>query len=74
MGRAAPGGGSGVGRVAALRVLELAGIAGDVRPEELALAEFAALSRAFVAERYAQPSDATTSTRAQEGGRRAGAS
>ena len=36
---------------AALRVLEAAGTPGDVRPEDLGLAEFAALCRAVVAER-----------------------
>lgn len=41
------------GEGAALRVLEAAGIPGDVRPEDLGLAEFAALCRAVVAERDA---------------------
>ncbi|MFN2426833.1 MAG: 16S rRNA (adenine(1518)-N(6)/adenine(1519)-N(6))-dimethyltransferase RsmA, partial [Candidatus Binatia bacterium] len=41
------------GAGAAERVLEAAGIAGNVRPEELGLAEFAALTRAVVVERGA---------------------
>lgn len=41
------------GEGAAARVLAAAGIAGDVRPEALGLAEFAALTRAVVAERDA---------------------
>jgi 16S rRNA A1518/A1519 N6-dimethyltransferase RsmA/KsgA/DIM1 with predicted DNA glycosylase/AP lyase activity len=35
------------------RVLSAAAIAGDIRPEQLGLAEFAALTRAVVAEREA---------------------
>ncbi len=38
------------GREAIERVLAAAGVAGDVRPEDLGLAEFAALTRAIVAE------------------------
>lgn len=41
------------GAGAAARVLENAGIPGDVRPEDLALEQFAALCRALVAERDA---------------------
>jgi len=48
------------------RVLAAAGIAGDVRPEDLGLAEFAALTRAFVAERDVHA--ARTGTGALPGG------
>ena len=40
------------------RVLAAAGISGNVRPEELGLAEFAALTRAVVAERDAMTANA----------------
>lgn len=42
-----------LGMGASERVMAAAGVSGDVRPEELSLAEFAALCRAFVAERGA---------------------
>jgi 16S rRNA (adenine1518-N6/adenine1519-N6)-dimethyltransferase len=48
------------GEGAAERVLASASIAGNVRPEQLTLAEFAALTRAVVAEREAQRGRAVT--------------
>jgi 16S rRNA (adenine1518-N6/adenine1519-N6)-dimethyltransferase len=39
-----------LGAGAAARVMEAAGVPGDVRPEDLGLEEFAALGRAFAAE------------------------